>query len=358
MRRQRGEKVPEQYESSILRKDGTTLAVEYHVGVVEFEGETGSLAIIRDISERINYEHRLEQLSDYTNCLNSVDSIESLYQITYEIIDLALGFKVLDIITVKEGYIEDVKRSGENKEVFRASLDGPGITVRAVNAGKTQLINDIRNDPNYLSGVRANQTLSELAVPVFVNNKVFLVLNVESERVNAFNDQDKRLLEIFSTSMGSAIERLIHLETILHQKHELESEKHRTRYMIENAPYVTVILDPYGKVKYVNKMFTSVLGFGKEEIIGKRYSKLPTLQTKDSIRVMKILLSLRRGIIPKPFSMKFLTKSGQNIEMNIFVMLYNTILKEREIIVMARVIDEENLIYNTILNNSKNSHNI
>lgn len=345
--RQKGENVPEQYEARLLRKDGSSIWVEFHSGLIEFEGEYGSLTVIRDITERINYEHRLELLSDYTSCLNQVDSLESLYQTTYEILDVALGFKVLDIIAVKDGYIEDVKRSGESKEVFHASLDGPGITVRAVNTRKIQLVNDLRLDQDYLSGTRTVHMLSELAVPVFVDEKVFLVLNVESDKINAFNEQDKRLLEIFARNMGSAIERLLHLETILKQNQEIEAEKHRTRFMIDNSPYITSILDLHGKVKYVNKMFSSVLGFSEEEIVGKRYSNIPTLQAKDVIKVMKILLSLRRKKVPEPFSMKFVTKNGDFVEMKIFIQLYRSLNNETEIIVMARIVDDESLIHNS-----------
>jgi PAS domain S-box-containing protein len=299
----------------------------------------------------MKYEQRLEKLSEYINHLNSVDSLEFLYQITYEILEVALGFLVLDIIEVKDGFIEDIKRDGVNKEPFRAPLDGPGITVRAANTGKIQMINNLRQDEDYLQGTRQNSMLSELSAPVFVNEKVFLILNVESEKINAFDEHDKKLIEIFSRSMGSAIERLLYLETIVKQNRDIESVKQRTNFIVENAPYIIAILDLYGKVKYVNKQFTEVLGYNKEEIIGKRYSKLPSIRPRDAIKLMKILLSLRKGEVPMPFSMKFVTNNGEILEMKISIILYESIQNEREIIVMARVTNDESLIYNSTLSN-------
>jgi PAS domain S-box-containing protein len=222
--RQKGEIVPEQYSVRLVRKDGSIVWVELHSGLVEFEGEVGSLTVIRDISERMKYELRLEKLSEYSNLMVSVKSLKSLYQITYEILDIALGFEVFDIVAVKDGYLEDVKRAGLDKERFKVSLDGPGITVRAALTGETQIVNDIRLDVNYISGPRTDDMLSELVVPVFVTSKVFLVLNVESENVNAFSDHDKKLLEIFGRTMGSTIERLL-FNNLIHEKiHHLENE--------------------------------------------------------------------------------------------------------------------------------------
>jgi len=223
LRRQKGETVPEKYESTLLRKDGSILWVEFNVGLVEFEGENGSLAVIRDISERVEYRTRLEHLANYCVNLNSIESLDSLYLLTYQIMDNALGFKIMDIAMVKNGYVEDVKRKGIVKAPFKTPLNGPGITVRAVNTGLTQLVTDIRLDPDYITGPREiDQMLSELVVPVFVNNDVFLVLNVESKKVNAFSESDKKLLEILALNMGSVIERIKYLKVIDEHKTTIE----------------------------------------------------------------------------------------------------------------------------------------
>ena len=223
LRRQKGETVPEKYESTLLRKDGSIIWVEFNVGLVEFDGEKGSLTVIRDISERVEYRTRLEHLANYCINLNSIESLDSLYQLTYQIMDNALGFKIMDIAVVKNGYVEDVKRKGIVQAPFKTPLNGPGITVRAVNTGLTQLVTDIRLDPDYITGPREiDQMLSELVVPVFVNNDVFLVLNVESNKVNAFSESDKKLLEILAQNMGSVIERIKYLKVIDEHKTTIE----------------------------------------------------------------------------------------------------------------------------------------
>jgi PAS domain S-box-containing protein len=341
IRRQRGEKVPEQYESMLLHKDGSEILVEIHAGLVEFEGEVGSLTVIRDVTEKKKYQERLEYLSSYCSSLNTIKSLDELYQKTYKILDKALGYKVLDIIAVKEGYLEDVKPNSEGEEKFRTPLDGPGVTVRAVKTGETQLVNDTRLDEDYVSGKSTPGMLSEIAVPVFVKDEVFLVLNVESEKANAFNVDDKKLLEIFAQNVGSTIERLRHLETIFKQSRKIESSERKTRFLIENAPYITIILDLAGIIKYVNSMFTTLLGYGKEEIIGQKYNKLPTLQQNDIDKILRYMARLREGKVPEPFVMNFITKDGGYIRLEIFICVYNDGLGEQEICVMARELDED-----------------
>jgi len=58
-RKERGEKVPEQYEFRIVRKDGSVLDVEVHVREIEYEGQKSYQGCIRDITERKQSEKAL-----------------------------------------------------------------------------------------------------------------------------------------------------------------------------------------------------------------------------------------------------------------------------------------------------------
>lgn len=57
--RQRGEAVPWQYELKLLRKDGTSLWVEFSGGLIEFEGQPAVLGTAVDITERRAAAERL-----------------------------------------------------------------------------------------------------------------------------------------------------------------------------------------------------------------------------------------------------------------------------------------------------------
>ena len=55
-----GKDVPSIYETSILRKDGTTLPVEVNATLIDYEGRPADLVFIRDITERKLAEKQLE----------------------------------------------------------------------------------------------------------------------------------------------------------------------------------------------------------------------------------------------------------------------------------------------------------
>lgn len=67
-----------------------------------------------------------------------------------------------------------------------------GITGRVANKRKPQLVSDVTKDPDYV--VYSTDTKSELAVPLLDGNRVIGVLNVESDKIDAFDTSDKDAL--------------------------------------------------------------------------------------------------------------------------------------------------------------------
>jgi len=95
-------------------------------------------------------------------------------------------------------------------------LDEPGVTVRALRTGETQLVPDTRKDEDFVSGYAEGvyEVISELAVPVKIDDEVMAVLNVGSDRVNAYDADDRRLLEILTHHVSSALDRLKRVDSL------------------------------------------------------------------------------------------------------------------------------------------------
>jgi L-methionine (R)-S-oxide reductase len=68
-----------------------------------------------------------------------------------------------------------------------------GLCGAAAAAGAVVVIGDVTADPRYLTTHRT--TRSEIVVPVFCDNVVVGLIDVESERLNAFGERDQQLLE-------------------------------------------------------------------------------------------------------------------------------------------------------------------
>jgi PAS domain S-box-containing protein len=94
------------------------------------------------------------------------------------------------------------------------SLDmGEGMVGYAAAVRKTQLSNDVSTDPHYVRKA-AEDTKSELAVPIRSGDRVIGVLDLQDDKLDAFDELDVATLETLSTQIATAIEnaRLFHAE--------------------------------------------------------------------------------------------------------------------------------------------------
>ena len=95
---------------------------------------------------------------------------------------------------------------------------GKGISGRAVQSGQTHYSPDIRNDPRVppdISNLGSNAKLvSYLAVPLIVFGEAIGVIQVNSGDVDAFDDDDRLLLEGLATQVAGSIESARRFEKI------------------------------------------------------------------------------------------------------------------------------------------------
>jgi signal transduction histidine kinase len=80
---------------------------------------------------------------------------------------------------------------------------GQGITGWVARRGKPARVGDVRQDPRYV--MLRPEVRSELAVPLEVLGEVRGVLNVDSDRENAFSQADQELLEELSVQAAKVI---------------------------------------------------------------------------------------------------------------------------------------------------------
>lgn len=91
-----------------------------------------------------------------------------------------------------------------------------------------------------------------------------------------------------------------------------ESEA-KYRDLVELSPDGIVSVDLKGTITSINSSYVQLTGFSKEEIVGKHFSKLPTLKLRDIPRYTKIFMSLIRGKVPEPFEAVWYSKSGKEL---------------------------------------------
>lgn len=79
-----------------------------------------------------------------------------------------------------------------------------GVTSYVAATGKPYYAPDVRKVPFYVLGKKSIR--SEAAVPMILRNEVIGVLDIESEKLNAFSERDIRMFTIFASQAAIAIE--------------------------------------------------------------------------------------------------------------------------------------------------------
>jgi len=68
-----------------------------------------------------------------------------------------------------------------------------GICGAAASTGQTLIVDDVNADPRYLAC--SLETRSEIVVPIERDGKVLGEIDIDSDELAAFSDEDRRLLE-------------------------------------------------------------------------------------------------------------------------------------------------------------------
>ncbi len=303
----KGEKI-NHVEAVFLSKEGRRVTVEGSINCRFKDGTPlATQGIFRDITEHKRYEEKLEALHRHSDELAKAETLEEIKESTLNALKQTLGYDYLGFGVVEGNFIRFTQISGKSS-ISALPLDGPGITVRAVNTGETQLLSDTRRDPDYLSGRIDGEpeSLSELDVPISVDDKVIAVINIESNRLNAFTDRDRRLLEVFAEHVASAVARLRHIKN-------LQASEERWRTLLEES-MDAVCVNVGTELVYVNRRFVELLDYDDpSELVGRDITEFFPPEQRDQIRV-RTLRRQQGGEEPMRYETKFLRKDGPPID--------------------------------------------
>jgi len=75
----------------------------------------------------------------------------------------------------------------------KAVLGRIGVTGRTIKEGKSQLVGDLNKDPDYIEYNKTSK--SELSVPLKAGGKIIGAINVESDELNGFDENDQVAIE-------------------------------------------------------------------------------------------------------------------------------------------------------------------
>ncbi|MBP1693525.1 MAG: Serine phosphatase RsbU, regulator of sigma subunit [Chloroflexi bacterium] len=98
----------------------------------------------------------------------------------------------------------------EKEESERLLRYGEGLVGYAIRTGESVIIPDVSKDPRYVIGRKS--TRSEIDVPLFLGDRPIGALNLESDRLGAFDENDAAMLRFFADAAAITIDK-----AVLHQ---------------------------------------------------------------------------------------------------------------------------------------------
>jgi sigma-B regulation protein RsbU (phosphoserine phosphatase) len=150
---------------------------------------------------------QIDFLLRLADALNTTLDLNTLMHRVADLVRAVIDYRIFAILLLNDRTNELWMRFqiGHTPEIERMRVKlGRGVVGQAALERKSILVEDIRHVENYIN---ANpDVVSELAVPLFVKNKVIGVIDIQSEHLGYFTHEHQRLLELTASRMAIAVE--------------------------------------------------------------------------------------------------------------------------------------------------------
>ncbi len=154
----------------------------------------------------------LTLISEVAKNISSLTEIEDLFKKTADLIKEHFKVFYVSIFILDKDKKELLYKWGSGfdweslKDTFKLYLGGPGIIVWVVENERPLLVNDVSKDTRYFRVEETQRVKSELAVPIKVKGEVIGVLDLESEIINGFRNDDVIIFQALADQLGVVLE--------------------------------------------------------------------------------------------------------------------------------------------------------
>ncbi|MEZ4666859.1 MAG: ATP-binding protein [Anaerolineae bacterium] len=127
---------------------------------------------------------------------------------------------------------------------------GNGLTARVANSGYAEVVPDISTDADYVR--LANNTRSQMAVPVMREDRVVAVITLESKKLNGFTDTHLDFVQKLATRAGVAIDNARLYEESIRERGKLS-------HILNNTADVVMVIGHDDRIILINQSALSAL---------------------------------------------------------------------------------------------------
>jgi phosphoserine phosphatase RsbU/P len=218
----------------------------------------------------LSVEDKLRLLLDITKKISRSLDLEEVLTLVMDTLDSLIPYDAAGI------YILDKDKSGNNPYIFKSKALrgyeisfalvepqlklGEGFIGYVAQTGKPIISHDVSQDPRYFHA--REKTRSEMVAPIISNDEVIGVFDLESDKLNAYTEDDLQILHLLTSQVAIIIEKV--------KLHDQLIEKKRLQAQLEIARQVQLALLPEDDPK-INNFDISAYIFPAEEISGDYY---------------------------------------------------------------------------------------
>lgn len=276
------------------KRDQEKVWSEHDIALLKMLSEIYTNAIVRHKHEEdLRQQNRtLRAISDVNTALIQTDGIQSFLESICNTLVKTGGYKLSWIgkkIDDKEKTVKPLSHCGfdegylENTTITWSSKDpeGQGPTGKAIRTGEPAINKNVDKNPDYepwRQEAKKRGYRSSASIPIMVDDEVWGAINVYSEAVDAFNEDEVVLLQELAKDAGvgiSSLKREWELKKTLDQL-----QRFRTAINEANDSIVIYRADD-GKVIDANKTASRQLGYTNEELREKTVLDI-TIQHEDT----------------------------------------------------------------------------
>jgi HAMP domain-containing protein len=103
------------------------------------------------------------------------------------------------------GYKEGDEHEGTHGTTVIPLQQEQSLVARAARTRKPVIVNDVHSEPGWLPNPLLPETNSELAVPMVVGDQLLGVLDVQSDKLNAFTEEDANIQMTLAAQIATAL---------------------------------------------------------------------------------------------------------------------------------------------------------
>ncbi|MEI7645159.1 MAG: PAS domain S-box protein [Chloroflexales bacterium] len=144
-----------------------------------------------------------------------------------------------------------------------------GVIGRAYYSGETQLVSDVRADPDFFLGEEVETVGSEMAIPILFAGHVLGVMNLESVHLEEFGHDDVVFAQSITAIIAIALKNAQRFATLQQEIVERAQSEVRFATIFQHSPLSIVITRLHDDVMVeANTAWLDLLGYTHAEVVG------------------------------------------------------------------------------------------